>query len=374
MPFEEAREFVRSFKLKNQRDWRDFLKSKDKPQNLTAKPERVYKDKGWIGIRDWLGTTIGWDGEWEDFNIARNYIRQLGLKNQKEWLSFASSKDKPYNIPRSPEKVYKKTGWLGLGDWLGTYTKHEKEFMLYREAKRLIRSFNIKNQNDFREWVKSKDCPSNFPSAPEKQYKNEWLSLRDFIGTTEGWDGNWLSFFEAKKRVWELDLKSKLDWAKYIKSPNKLKKIPNSPRTVYKEEWKGWGDFLGTKTIAPQNKLFLTYEKASELVIKLKIKTHGEWTLFKKSSKFQKYNLPKAPEIVYKDKGWKGYPSFFGKIKVEKYSFEEAKEYISSKGIKTLKEWHDYSKTDRPEFIPSNPQRLYRDKGWKGWDDFLGKE
>ena len=197
--------------------------------------------------------------------------------------------------------------------------------------------------------------------------------MRDFIGTTEGWDGNWLSFFEAKKRVWELDLKSKSDWAKYIKSPNKLKKIPNSPRTVYKEEWKGWGDFLGNKTIAPQNKLFLTYEKASELVIKLKIKTHGEWTLFKNSSTFPKHNLPKAPEIVYKDKGWKGYPSFFGKIKVEKYSFEEAKEYISSKGIKTLKEWHDYSKKDRPKFIPSNPQRIYKDE-WKGWANFLGKE
>ena len=186
----------------------------------------------------------------------------MGLKNHKEWLSFARSKDKPYNIPSRPEKVYKDKGWIGFRDWLGT---------------------------------------------------------------TIGWDGE-------------------------------------------------WEDFLGTGTVATQNKLFLTYEKASELVIKLKIKTYGEWTLFKKSSTFHKYNLAKAPETVYKDKGWKGYPSFFGKIKVEKYDLIAAKKYIKTKKIKTLKEWQNFSKTDRPEFIPSNPQRLYRDKGWKGWDDFLGKE
>jgi hypothetical protein len=41
--------------------------------------------------------------------------------------------------------------------------------------------------------------------------------------------------------------------------------------------------------------------------------------------------------------------------------------------IKNLKEWHKFSKSERPNFIPSNPQKFYKSE-WKGWADFLGKE
>ena len=28
----------------------------------------------------------------------------------------------------------------------------------------------------------------------------------------------------------------------------------------------------------------------------------------------------------------------------------------------------------KPSKIPTNPQRTYKEKGWQGWNDFLGKE
>jgi hypothetical protein len=28
----------------------------------------------------------------------------------------------------------------------------------------------------------------------------------------------------------------------------------------------------------------------------------------------------------------------------------------------------------RPSNIPSNPDEFYKNKGWKGWPDFLGKK
>lgn len=53
--FEEAREFARSLKLKSENEWREYKKSGKKPDFIPAKPEMVYKDKGWKGFKDWLG-------------------------------------------------------------------------------------------------------------------------------------------------------------------------------------------------------------------------------------------------------------------------------------------------------------------------------
>ena len=53
--FEEARDIVRTFDLTGQKEWRVFCKSGNKPEEIPSAPERVYKDKGWISMKDWLG-------------------------------------------------------------------------------------------------------------------------------------------------------------------------------------------------------------------------------------------------------------------------------------------------------------------------------
>ena len=50
---------------------------------------------------------------------ARDHARSLPLKSQAAWKAYCSSGDKPKNIPAHPEHVYRKMGWLGWGDWLG---------------------------------------------------------------------------------------------------------------------------------------------------------------------------------------------------------------------------------------------------------------
>jgi hypothetical protein len=54
--FEEAREYARGLGLKSSVEW--FKKSKDGliPNNIPANPRQKYKDKGWKGYKDWLGT------------------------------------------------------------------------------------------------------------------------------------------------------------------------------------------------------------------------------------------------------------------------------------------------------------------------------
>jgi len=375
MPFEEARDFVRKLQLKGQKDWTEYIRSSKRNINIPSKPERAYKQKGWIGLGDFIGTTPGWNGEFLPFEEAREFVRNLQIKRQKDWNNYSKSKNKPFNIPTAPDKVYKNKGWIGIGDWLGTgsIAAKDKVFVSFEEAKEFVRKLQLKGQKDWREYKKTGNKPEDIPSNPLEAYKNQgWLSLGDFIGTTPGWNGEFLPFEEAREFVRKLSLKSKKEWATYCKSGKKPFNVPSTPRGRYKDKgWISWGDWLGTGTIAPQNKDYLNYGSACKLVQKLKIQSWGEWNEFKKKDDFYKYKLPKAPEIVYKNKGWDGFPVFIGKKKVNILSYQEAKLIVQNEKLKNLKEWQYYSKTKRPSNIPGNPSKVYKDK-WESWGVFLG--
>jgi hypothetical protein len=60
-PFEEARKYARSLKLKNVKEWYSFCKGKlpkkgTLSEDIPAYPNQTYKNKGWINWPDWLGT------------------------------------------------------------------------------------------------------------------------------------------------------------------------------------------------------------------------------------------------------------------------------------------------------------------------------
>jgi hypothetical protein len=55
-PFEEARAFVHSLKFKKVKEWKVYTKSGNKPADIPTNIFKVYKDKGWVSYKDWLGT------------------------------------------------------------------------------------------------------------------------------------------------------------------------------------------------------------------------------------------------------------------------------------------------------------------------------
>jgi hypothetical protein len=82
---------------------------------------------------------------------------------------------------------------------------------------------------------------------------------------------------------------------------------------VYKNKgWKGLGDWLGTEAVATRNREYLSYKKAKEFVSKLNIGTYNVWREYCKSGK-KPIDLPNAPNSVYKNKGWKDWADFLGK-------------------------------------------------------------
>jgi hypothetical protein len=115
------------------------------------------------------------------FTEARDYVRNLGLKNQEDWRQYCKSGKRPRDIPANPQKVYK-DDWKNLGDWLGTGTIAAKK-RLYRpfsEAREFVHSLKLKNQPEWNAYCKSGKKPADIPSNPNQVYKEEWKSYHGF--------------------------------------------------------------------------------------------------------------------------------------------------------------------------------------------------
>lgn len=54
-------------------------------------------------------------------------------------------------------------------------------------------------------------------------------------------------------------------------------------------------------------------------------------------------------------------------------SFCDARDIVREEKLKSVDCWREYSRTNRPNNIPSMPQQYYK-KDWTNWYDFLGKQ
>jgi len=106
--FESAREFARALKLKGRKEWQEYCKSDNKPDNIPADPNQTYK-KDFKGLGDFLGTEniASQDKIFCSFEEAREFVRALKLKGKQEWMDYCKSDNKPDDIPSNPWDVYK---------------------------------------------------------------------------------------------------------------------------------------------------------------------------------------------------------------------------------------------------------------------------
>ena len=130
------------------------------------------------------------------------------------------------------------------------------------------------------------------------------------------------SFTESRNLINQFGLTSYSQWKKFIKSKDFPQNIPRYPDDTFKNKgWTNWGDFLGTKNIATKNIEFLDFPSARKFVRGLNLKTRIEWDYFRKSSKRPPF-IPTNPNRTYKDKGWQHFSDWIGtgkKSKKEKH-------------------------------------------------------
>jgi superfamily II DNA or RNA helicase len=344
-PFEEARAYVRSLNLKSTNEWNQFCKGQlpekgTLPPDIPAIPRQSYLNQGWIGYGNWLGTgrIANFNKVYRPFKEARAFVQALQLKGVNEWFNYCKGElpekgTLPIDIPTAAHNTYATQGWKGYGDWLGNgkIANFNKVYRRFEEARAFVQSLNLKNENEWRIFSKGQllekgALPNDIPASPHNTYANKG--------------------------------------------------------------WQGFGDWLGTGTIAPRLRKFLPFEEARAFVHSLQVKSQKEWRKFSKGELPNKgmlpANIPTTPNEAYATAGWKGMGDWLGTgtiaPRLRKFlPFEEARRFVHTLKLKNVAEWQKFcrgqliEKGILPPDIPAAPQSAYASKGWAGFGDWLGK-
>jgi hypothetical protein len=201
---------------------------------------------------DWLGTgaVAKQLREYRSFHSARAYARSLGFQSREEWKAFTRSGKKPDDLPADPSKTYRAKGWNGMGDWLGTGTvaTFRREYRSFDRARTFSRSLGFRNREEWKAFARSRKRPDDIPAVPN--------------GT-------------------------------------------------YREEWRSWGDWLGTGTVAPGLKTFRSFKEARAYARSLGLQRQVEWFAFVRSGK-KPVDIPANPQATLRAKGWVNWRDWLG--------------------------------------------------------------
>ena len=374
MSFDQAQTFIQNQKIKTLAQFKEWKKAGNRPKDFPSNPNIIYKDK-WRGWGDFLGTgnISVRNREWMSFHDAKALMQSQSIRTLAQFQEWSKSEQRPKDFPSNPQRTYKNE-WTDWRDFLGT------KWMSFDQAKTLMQSQGIRTREQFQEWSKSEQRPEDFPSHPERTYKDKWRGWGDFLGA-----GNisvrrkkeWMSFQDAKAHIQSQGIKTKREFHEWSKSEQRPKNFPSNPNQTYKNKWTGWRDFLGAGNISVRRKKeWMSFQDAKAHIQSQGIRTFAQFQEWSKSEQRPK-DFPSNPNIIYKDK-WTGWSNFLGTgniaggIKKEWMSFDQAQALMQSQGIKTSTEFNEWKKAGkRPKDFPSNPSQTYKNK-WRGWGDFLG--
>ena len=185
----------------------------------------------------------------------------------------------------------------------------------------------------------------------------------------------WRPFPKAREWAQSLGLKSETYWRTFRKN-GLPSDIPSNPNREYADEWLGWGDWLGTGRVADKNKIYRSYQKASEWAKEQGITKLEEWRAKTKDKDFPR-DIPVVPHNTYK-KNWTNWGDFLqtGYVHYKqrnRVGYEEAKTWARKMGVLRKEDWDALSTNGMmPPEIPSNIAKYYKE--WKSWADFLGNQ
>ena len=382
-PFKAARDYVQKLGLANKREWLRYCASGQRPLDIPVNPQIAYRSE-WKDWGEWLGTGRA-RRQHLSFSEARSIVRDLKFPARAAFDAAAQANALPEGIPKHPSAAYRQSGWQGWGDWLGTFRKSSQEISRgkkpYEEAVEFARSLNLKSKTDWDRWRRSGNRPADMPSNPAEAYKKEgWQGWAQFLGTSNRKSGDviYRDFEAARAWAQSQNLKSMKEWSALAKSGALPCDIPASPWRVYREQgWLSIGDWLGKGDRDSKRRQWRPFEEAREYVRKLGLKTGREWAAYCKAGNLPS-DIPTFPSRVYKELGWRSLGDWLGNelIAPQKrkfLSFNDARAIVHSHRFQTKTEYESWARGDtRPINIPALPSRTYAKSGWRGWGDWIG--
>lgn len=119
MPFAKARTLARAQHFTNYLNFKTWKR----PKGMPSHPDEAYKNTGWVGYGDFLGTGNSNDIEKPlmTFTKARRLTRAQHFSGKEEFSKWT----KPVGMRAHPDRVYKTLGWIGWYDFLGKEENNE---------------------------------------------------------------------------------------------------------------------------------------------------------------------------------------------------------------------------------------------------------
>ncbi|WP_351089407.1 VPA1269 family protein [Shewanella sp. S1-49-MNA-CIBAN-0167] len=389
----------------------EYVKVYKQDTRLCRNPDRKFRDKGWLGWRDFFCVELKYQTLQEHIDAiqmltpipttapeyAKVYIQDTRLARyphttfkNKGWQGWADFLDRdrknltledykaavqklnpiPTTIPeyvkvykqqsmliRHPDRKFKDNGWLDWFDFLCT----PKKYQTFQEHKDAVQQLTPIPTN-VSEYVKFYKQDKRLCSQPDIKFKDKgWMGWGGFLSVIQKYQ----TLQEQKEAVQKLNpIPRKVqDYLKVYKQDPRLQRYPY--QSWLGNGWLGWPDFLG---MPPQ---YQTLQEHKDAVQKLNPvpSTMREYTKFHR----QDPRLSHNPEILFKNNGWSDWGDFLDTVK--KYTtLQEYRDAIQKLNPvpKMLKDYKNNFKQN-PR-LTSNPDRKFNDKGWVSWYDFLGND
>lgn len=116
LPLEETLKFVHKLKFTSDKQWQEYCRSGNKPDNIPTNYRHAY---GNISSGEFLGHGRIADNKRQFLKINEfiKFCKQLGITTKTKYLNYWKKNKRPNNIPSDPRGVYKNK-WKG---WVATF-------------------------------------------------------------------------------------------------------------------------------------------------------------------------------------------------------------------------------------------------------------
>lgn len=320
--------------------------------------------------------------KWLSYQQASEWAQSQNIMTYDQWADRCAA-GLPEGVPMDPQTVYRDE-FVGWHEFLGVQLSRDgrKVFWSYERARDWARSAGVKSGRQWKIMAKEGVLPSGVPAQPYKVYMVQFLNWGEFLGTghVASKDKVFVTYEEAMDWAKENGLTSQLKWKAFHKK-TKPQNIPLNPQRVYKNQFKTWGEFLGTGRIANKDREFLSCKEVIAWAQEEGISSHEEW--YQRTKKDFPKNIPVSPNQVYgdefkwgaifnrKSRKYFGRTSYTNSVTNENLlPYEEALTWARENGVCSSAEWLERCRTDIPKGMPVRPHKVYSE--FTTWGDFLG--
>jgi len=269
-------------------------------------------------------------------------------------------------------------------------------YLSLQGAMQVVREHAVKTPGEYRRLARDfVRAGWRLPEDPQRHYGRQFagwerflhderprVKIRDFV-----------PYGRAKALVRQRGIRSRAHYLRARHDGTLPENLPAAPAVYYGKQWEGWYVFLDKaprKAVRPG--AAMDFEAARALVHARGFRTRVDWQRWAMSAEFPA-DMPRAPNIVYRGKGWTGWPDFLGSDSARgrrrlleegraatgsphlprTVAYSSARAYVRALHLNSIRDYQRWAGSGmRPAHIPASPDTVYRERGWVSWADFLG--